>query len=424
MAWATSTPVMPLYPSKAGDSRRAIGSVRYGFSRFPKVAVAPNQTRREMNMSSRKNNRKSMARRVGVVMVQAAFAVLASSAYAEEGNKMFSLSGFGTFGLTHSSLDKGDYVADVFTRSGAGRSSNWSTNVDTKAAVQLDAKFNDQLSAVVQIIAKPRPDNSYTPRLEWANIKYAITPDLSVRIGRTVLPTFMTSDTRLVGYANPWIRPQQETYRLISFTNSDGIDISYHTNFGALKNTVQVWAGSTKVDIVSSNNTVSAGLKGEKIRGISDTIEYGALTARISTTSADYKFVGRAAIPVKVVNIGAIYDPGNWFVQGEVSHYNAASSLRAQLAWNITAGYRWNDFTPYIGYSSIKANDDQVKLALRAQNSTSLGLRWDFRKNMDLKVQFDHLKLQSGSNGFFANVQPGLAGKSTNVTSIALDYTF
>ena len=375
-------------------------------------------------MSSRKNNRKPMARRIGVVMAQAALAILASSAHAEEENKMFSFSGFGTFGLTHSSLKNGDYVADVFTRSGAGYSSDWSANVDTKAAFQIDAKFNDQLSAVVQIVAKPRPDNTYTPRVEWANVKYSFTPDLSVRIGRTVLPTFMPSDTRLVGYANPWIRPPQETYRLVSFTHSDGIDLSYRTNFGQLKNTIQVWAGSTKVDIVSANNTVSAGLKGENIRGISDTIEYGALTTRLSMTSADYKFVGRDAIPVKVINLGAIYDPGAWFVQGEVSRYTASTSLRAQLAWNITAGYRWNNFTPYVGYSSIKANDDQVRLALRAQNSTSLGLRWDFRKNMDLKVQFDRLSLQSGSNGFFANVRPGLAGKSTNVASIAVDYTF
>ena len=366
-----------------------------------------------------------MTRRVGVVMIHAALAVFASSAQAaEEGNKMFTFSGFGTFGLTHSSLKNGDYVADVFTRSGAGYSSSWSSNVDTKAAVQVDGKFSDQLSAVVQIIAKPRPDNSYSPRVEWANIKYAFTPDLSVRVGRTVLPTFMTSDTRLVGYANPWIRPQQETYRLISFTNSDGVDLSYRTNFGDVKNTVQIWAGNTKVDIVSGNNTISAGLKGQKIRGISNTIEYGALTARISTTSVDYKFVGREAIPIKVINIGAIYDPGTWFAQGEVSRYTAGSSLRAQIAWNVTAGYRWNNFTPYVGYSSIKPNDDQVRLALRAQNSTSLGLRWDFRKNMDLKVQFDHVALQNGSNGFFANVKPGLAGKSTNVASIAVDYTF
>lgn len=375
-------------------------------------------------MSSRKHNIQSMPRQIGVVMVHAALAVFACSAHAEETGKMFTFSGFGTVGLTHSSQEKGDYVADVFTRSGAGYSSSWSSNVDTKAAIQVDAKFNDQLSAVVQIISKPRPDNTYTPRIEWANVKYAVTPDFSVRVGRTVLPTFFTSETRLVGFSNPWIRPPQETYRLISFTNSDGIDLSYRMSFGPVKNTIQAWGGNTKVDIVSSNNTVSAGLKGQNIRGFSDTIEYGALTARLSTTSADYKFVGRDAIPVKVVNLGAVYDPGTWFVQGEVSRYTAGTSLRAQLAWNVTAGYRWNNFTPYIGYSSIKPNDNQVRLALRAQNSTSLGVRWDFRKNMDLKVQFDRVDLQTGSTGYFQNVKSGLAGKSANVASIALDYSF
>jgi hypothetical protein len=375
-------------------------------------------------MSSKKNSTKSMARQIGVVMVQAALAAFAGSAQAEEGAKIFSVSGFGTFGLAHSSSKQGDYVGDVFTREGAGYSSAWSSNVDTKAAVQVDGKFTDKLSAVVQVIAKPRADNSYSPRIEWANVRYAFTPDLSVRVGRTVLPTFQTSETRLVGFSNSWIRPQIETYRLISLTNADGIDVSYRHSFGAVKNTVQAWTGVTKVDIVLSNNTVSSGLKGQHIRGFSDTVEYGSLTARISATNVDYKFVGLAPKLFKVINLAAAYDPGTWFVQGQVSRFDAGNFLRAERAWDITGGYRWNNFTPYVGYSSNKPNDDQVRLTLRAQSSTTVGLRWDFRKNMDLKVQFDRVSLQGGSNGFFANVKPGLAGKSVNLASVAVDFIF
>jgi hypothetical protein len=357
-------------------------------------------------------------------MVQAALAAFAGSAHAEDGNKIFSVSGFGTFGLAHSSSKQGDYVGDVFTREGAGYSSAWSSNVDTKGAVQVDGKFTDKLSAVVQVIAKPRADNSYSPRIEWANVRYAFTPDLSVRVGRTVLPTFQTSETRLVGFSNPWIRPQIETYRLISLTNADGIDVSYRHSFGAVKNTVQAWTGVTKVDIVLSNNTVSSGLKGQHIRGFSDTVEYGSLTARISATNVDYKFVGLSPKLFKVINLAAAYDPGAWFVQGQVSRFDAGTFLRAETAWDITGGYRWNNFTPYAGYSSNKPNDNQVGLTLRAQSSTTVGLRWDFRKNMDLKVQFDRVSLQSGSNGFFANVKPGLAGKSVNLASVAVDFIF
>ena len=95
-------------------------------------------------------------------------------------------SGFGTLGATYSDERKADYVTTIFQPNGVGFTRPWSVTPDSKLGGQVDAIFNDQWSAVVQVIAKHHHDNSFTPQVEWANVKYQITPELSVRAGRTL----------------------------------------------------------------------------------------------------------------------------------------------------------------------------------------------------------------------------------------------
>jgi hypothetical protein len=98
---------------------------------------------------------------------------------------------------------------------------------------QVTARLTERWSAVLQVVSEQDPGHTYRPEVEWANVKYQATPDLSVRIGRTVLPVLMLADIRRVGYANPWVRPPVEVYSLVPVTSNDGVDASYRTNAGA-----------------------------------------------------------------------------------------------------------------------------------------------------------------------------------------------
>jgi hypothetical protein len=286
----------------------------------------------------------------------------------------------------------------------------------------------DNLTAVMQLISRYRVNREYLPQIEWANVKYAVTPELSVRLGRTAMPTFMNSETRLVGYANPWIRPPIETYSLRSTTNADGVDVSYRHAFGPLNNTTQVWYGKTQVASVSSSGAVSNGVRATKITGLADTVEYGSLLVRAAVTAIDFRLNGTAGAftyaKANVYNLGATYDVGSWFVMGEWTKTDFGTLQRAQQAKYVTAGYRWNKFTPYATYSKVDVDDDQIKLALRAQDTKSAGLRWDFMKNLSLKVQLDQVQLKAGSTGFFTNAKTGLAGSRAKVLSAAVDFVF
>jgi hypothetical protein len=361
-------------------------------------------------------------------LAAAALLLIGGSAIADSGDKMFSISGFGTVGAAHSSLEHGDYVADLFQPKGAGYSGSWSESVDSKLAAQLDGKFGYGLSMVVQVVAAPRTNGRFSPRVEWANLKYDITSDLSVRAGRTALPSFQNAETRLVGYANPWVRPPVETYSQFTISNSDGIDASYRYAVGPTTNRLQAWYGKTEVDAIGTTGNVTRGIQATKIKGVANTVEYGALSARAGIMFTNIELQAAPGLFLKplstIINFGATYDPGQWFIQGEVTHSKLGTISRAQLATYVTAGYRWNSLTPYIGHSRVKSDDDLVKLTLREQKTTSLGVRWDFRKNMDLKVQLDRVSLANGSAGFFTNVKPGLTGSSGNVASVAVDFIY
>ncbi|MCB2218650.1 hypothetical protein [Desulfofustis glycolicus] len=123
-----------------------------------------------------------------------------------------------------------DYVSNGFVPDGAGYTRSWSPEVDSRLGLQMAANLLLRLTGIVQVVAEQRYDDTYTPTIEWANLAFAITPDLNVRVGRMVLPVSIVSECRKAGNANPRVRPPEEVYRLIPVTNFDGIDLSYRCN--------------------------------------------------------------------------------------------------------------------------------------------------------------------------------------------------
>jgi hypothetical protein len=352
-----------------------------------------------------------------------ATASFTSVARGEEPSRMFSVSGFGTLGVTHSTLDTADFASTAFEPNGAGYSRKYDFASDSKVGVQVQGQFTNQLSAVVQVVSEHRYDNSFRPSIEWANLRYAFTPDFSVRIGRIELPTFLNSDYRDVGYANPWARVPQEVYSAQPITNSDGADASYRFHLGTAINTIRATYGVSSFHISPGNLKVT----GRGIFGIFDTLEYGALTARAGYLRGNATLSTLPAESTAVYTLALAYDPGHWFVQGELARVTVDQLTPGYLSGYVTAGYRIHSFTPYVtfareqslGHATVAPNYNL------GQTDGSVGVRWDFAKNLDLKLQYDHLWLPSNSAGSFVNIQPSYRlGSGTNVFSAVLDFVF
>lgn len=404
-----------------------------------------------------------------LMMLGCCMAEAGEPASADESSR-WSFGGFGTLGVAHSGEGAADFTANAVNPGDAGYSRAWSPAVDSRIGMQLGVDLDGGWSAVLQLVSERRLQGGYAPQVEWANIKYQFTPDLSVRVGRIALPLFLAGDYRKAGYALPWVRPPVELYGAIPISSSDGIDASYRWRAGDINNLTQVFLGRTDLSISSM-----ARAQARSLTGLSHTTTAGALTVRASFLTTELSvglarelFDGlrafgpqgaalaqRYEVNAKRADVSAIginYDPGAWFVMGEIGRMNARSFLGDKTSAYVSTGYRLDDFTPYVGYSIARANTptqvagldlaalppqyrpaaaqlngglNQLLSTIARQRSATAGVRWDLHANYALKLQYDRITPQAGSNGTFINVQPGFrSGRSVAVVSAALDFVF
>jgi len=155
--------------------------------------------------------------------------------------------------------------------------------------------------------------------------------------------------------------------------------------------------------------------------------------------------------PATSTAIGVRYDPGHWFMIGEWAHTNTHSVFGVSTAWYVSGGYRLAMFTPYLGYAQVRTDRNSspglrlsevppnlaaygagLNAGLNAflemnpdERHLSLGLRWDFMRNLDLKIQFDHMRNGADSSGKLTDLQPGFQpGGEVNLSSVAIDFIF
>jgi hypothetical protein len=75
--------------------------------------------------------------------------------------------------------------------------------------------------------------------------------------------------------------------------------------------------------------------------------------------------------------------------------------------------------------ASLNAGLNQLLASRPVQYTSSMGVRWDFMKNFDLKVQLERINLGAGSVGTLINIQPGFQpGGIVYVISTAVDFVF
>lgn len=419
----------------------------------------------------------------------AAICLCSISARAADGDlPSWSVSGFGTVGAVHSSEGEADFVGGLAKPTGAGITKATSLDPDTLLGIQLGAKFTPNLSAVLQLVSQQNYANSYRPAIEWANVKYQITPSLSARVGRIALASSLVSETRFVGYANPWVRPPQEVYGVMPVSSNDGVDATYSTHLGDAVNDFQAFYGKTSIKLARAtteakanptwgfNNSLSMGSTTVRVGYIKATIDldspgfaslvdgftsFGNAASAIPVAPVQaagaqslaiankYKLTG---IPITVASVGVLHDPGQWFVMAEYSKFSGEGILTDKYAWHVTGGYRVGKWTPYVTLAELKAQNGSdagistaglppplaapaaaltgalnATLASTAatQKTAAIGLRWDFMKNFAAKVQYDRTKLGENSSGRLTNTSPSFVpGGSFSLISATVDFVY
>jgi hypothetical protein len=336
-------------------------------------------------------------------------------------DKYVTFSGFGTLGVVHSDYDLATFRGPADQPDGAGYGHSWSPTPDSDLGLQANFTLTDKLSGVVQILSRDDVDGDYNPEVEWANLKYDITSDLAVRLGRMILPTYEKSETQNVGYALPWVRVPSEISYTSTATHNDGIDVLYRVTTGAITQNLQVQWGTTTEDLpgtafISNRATVV---------NISDTLQYGNSSMHLVYQKWDPS--GFPPARLRLLGLGFTYDPGSWFVTGDSNHTQDAF-FGDFFAWYVSGGVRLGRFAPYATYSSTRAQSvgtSELK-ALGDQHTVAAGVRWDFAKNLDTKLQVEQVTIDTLNDPVgFTNLQPGVhVGDKAHVLSWVLDFVF
>lgn len=396
--------------------------------------------------------------------------LLPSLSLADDAPFPLTLHYFGTAGVVYVTEGDADFIRDLSQPNGA-KGGQWSATVDSMAGAQANLQVNDQLEVIGQAVTRHRYDDTYTPELTWAFIKYAPRPGIELRGGRLGTDFYMRSDSRLVGYSNLTVRPSVDYYGGLPHQNFNGGDVAVTLPIGdgLLRGKVFGGISSERVPLENSNHWDVSGssILGGNLDYQWDSWQYrlgyaqiyhqrdlpGSFTALMGALRgipAYYPFAANAFSAAKAITVagtasrhysfGTVYDEGPLQVQLMISGVKHDSVFfQDSISGYLLAGYRMGDFTPYAGLSwshssparlraiGVPALDQAVSAAIGRtgsnQHTFTLGLRWDFRPGMDIKVQWDAIRGAPNSTFLYRWEQPSWNGE-THVLSAALDFAF
>lgn len=401
------------------------------------------------------------------------------SAQADDLSDWLKFDGFGTVG----SFKANDAVAGLRADSRQSTYSldKWRFDGDTQASIQATLNPNGKLKAVLQLISKKDINSSSKPTVEWAYLSYPVTTEFDFKLGRTVAPVFMMSDYRNVAYSQTTVRPQNEVYAINPITFQDGVTGRWEKKFDFGQLAVEGFFGKTTVSVALGSVDVQR-TKGLSLRWTDGTwiarVGYSTNTLSFASASVSATLKSLTSLPAvvcsncaavipaiapligieaKLKTVGFSYDDGVWIGQFEYAKRQSTSIIVAPVSgWNVLAGYRIGDFTPFVGAGSLQVDSAEPGLiagpgapaAFKAQlkylnaariaigspdrDAYAMGVRWDFAKNLAFKAQFDHIKMAKpavGSTGIITyptsmlGKPSGFDGRVSMLT-LNLDFVF
>lgn len=371
-------------------------------------------------------------------------------------------SGFGTLGMV--TTDASDLRFDRLGYDRPGPEDP-DFSADSVIGIQANLVFTPQSSAVIQFISRENPNGNYDPHPSLAFVSQRLSQETTVRVGRLRIPFFMLSDSLNVNFAHPWIRPPNEVYTLNPFSDLDGIDLLFRTRFGEADLEIQPYFGRSYIPIYARGNAHLTRLAGINFTLTTEhlTLFLGHGESPLKLHWGDDDFTTLTSIMPAEVNqelsgnngyaafsaAGFQWDDGQWVLIGEFAKRVNRRYANSAHGWYLTAARRFGNLMPYLTFArqrqdravtsasfagpiaSIQAAALEGFLVSRngAQDTVTVGTRWDFSRNAALKVELSRVRTTNDSwgNSLFPRGEPSLAkvqDRSINVLGVAIDVTF
>lgn len=380
--------------------------------------------------------------------------------HAQSDAPAFSLRGFGTLGLARSSSDQAEFVRDLSQPVGI-KNGQWSGRIDSIFGLQANWRASADLELVGQAVSRLHYDRSHNPELMWAFAKWEPDPRLALRLGRIGADFMMLADSRLVGYSYLTVRPSADFFGPLFFSHFDGADAAVTLPAAGGLAHLKAFAGRTHekaaggLVVWDTSGSPVAGLvfdytrgpwqlraQAARIRFAADMntgfLEAPLLASGLPEAAASLQTKDKTT---RYLSAGLVYDLGPLLVQGMLNRIrHEAQVFEDSHAGYVLAAYRFGRVTPFIGMSRWKSKSrddlpavpvpvlgDNYRLFMAGgavdRTTHTLGVRWDFQRDMAFKLQWDAVRAGAGASFSFPNANPAWDGK-TEVLSVTLDFVF
>jgi len=353
----------------------------------------------------------------------------AGAAEADEGIST-TVSGYGTVGGTFTSDSNFAYRHDPGEFVGA--SNQFDIGLESRLGLQALVDFGSGFSVTVQELARERGSDVFSLGTEWAYVQYAPTSDLKVRLGRVALSTFLISESREVGYAQPWFRSPNEVSGVEPFYYMDGGEVLRSHSVGPVQIGLVAGYGNSQTSLVINDQPLD--IKANAVFNASATIQYGSFMVRVAQTDLhnpitiplSATFSESYEVADKFTSVGLQYDDGKAIVMSEWAKrsQNVGPGLPLPLAaskqWYAGGGWRFGKLTPMVIYGE---SEDEATLLTPAGNSGTWygSLRYDVAQNIALKAEVSR---PQAKNSTYWITTDFTSDKRVNVYSLGADFVF
>jgi len=395
--------------------------------------------------------------------------MIGGGAYADPSVKV---SGYGTVGVASANRDGLQLRSSLSQSQGSDGKPDF--GVDSRLGLQAVATINPEWSVTAQLLGErrrvdstPTSNDDFDVGFEWLYGQYAPTSNLSFRLGRVVLPAFMISDSRNVGYAQPWLRAPMEVYGGMPLTTLDGVQALWRIPVGPATITVQPSYGGSSYNLVASNLVIKS--RASDVKSLNLTGEYGDWTVRyglVIGTSKNLKLglldsVSPLIPPIeydmkdRFTSLGLQYDDGTALFMAEWARrkqnnlpaapalYNAipvgggatvgdiytfgipgtlagfaGRPLALNTSYYVGGGWHFGKWLPMLVYGH---NKDDQNLSPTTHSITA-SVRYDLTTGVALKAQVGRVDARDGYA--FAHPDADASTRKVTVLGLAVDFVF
>lgn len=356
------------------------------------------------------------------------------------------------YGRFYSISDKGSYLSD------------------SRLGLQGSANVNEQIALTTQLVAKNNNDN-FDVNANWLYAQIKATPAAQVKLGRMQQPIYLFSSQLEAGYSLPWVRAPQEVYEQQFFNDYTGIEASYKTYVASHDVSVSLLHGvqdnhitagilgvafgseEPLVEHMKSDDYLGLALQidGEfyrfKVAGVKQTLDIEIDPVAVNAFKLDIASC-MAALPstsprcTHLMNSAALLAGGQATSGINGDFWSAGldinlSALRliseyavrnvgdfSRKGYYVSGVYRANDqFAPYLTYAAHDTTG-QDALDPQKQESMTLGMRYDWLPNTDVKFEVMHVKPLDGTRGLYHVGYVTEEMDAMNAATLALDLVF